>query len=299
MKHHFRVTMLLVGIFFVSQVIGLFIINGYIDHDGLKESGEISFSELPYDIERPEVDESYSFWYIVAAIFMGTILLLIIIKYKKVRIWKLWYFLSIVITLTVAFNSFLNELVAIGLALIIGYLKIFKPIVWLHNASELFIYGGLAAIFVPMMNLFSVVMLLILISFYDMYAVWKSKHMIKLAEFTVESKVFAGLSVPYEKSTGKVQAKPATSFSKKGRIKNAVLGGGDIGFPLMFAGVVLKTLLLEHSFAVAFLLSLIVPAVTTVALYILFVKGEKNKFYPAMPFLSIGCFVGYGIVWLI
>jgi len=30
-------------------------------------------------------------------------------------------------------------------------------------------------------------------------------------------------------------------------------------------------------------------------LFILLTKGEKNKFYPAMPFISAGCFVGYGI----
>ena len=27
--------------------------------------------------------------------------------------------------------------------------------------------------------------------------------------------------------------------------------------------------------------------------------GEQNKFYPAMPFLTMGCLVGYGIVYFI
>ena len=33
----------------------------------------------------------------------------------------------------------------------------------MHNVTELFIYGGLAAIFVPLFNLFSVIILLLLI----------------------------------------------------------------------------------------------------------------------------------------
>jgi len=300
MKHHIRVTLLLVGIFFLSQVIGLFfVINGYIDHGALEETGDVSFTALPYNVERPDVDQSTSFWYIISAILLGTVLLLLIIKFRKVRLWRLWYFLSIVITLTVAFNAFMDEVIAFILGIVIGFMKIYKPITWLHNASELFIYGGLAAIFVPMMNVFSAFMLLILISIYDMYAVWKSKHMIKLAEFTTESKVFAGLSVPYERSTGKIKSTPSASLTKKSKIKNAVLGGGDIGFPLLFAGAVLKVLMESHTLTLGFLKGLIIPAFTTVALYILFLKGEKNKFYPAMPFLSAGCFLGYGVLLII
>jgi presenilin-like A22 family membrane protease len=45
-----------------------------------------------------------------------------------------------------------------------------------------------------------------------MYAVWKSKHMVSLANFTAESKVFAGLLVPYDKSSGSIKNKPAKSL---------------------------------------------------------------------------------------
>ena len=177
-------------------------------------------------------------------------------------------------------------------------MKIFKPKVWLHNLSEIFIYGGLAAIFVPVMNVFSAFMLLLLISIYDMYAVWHSKHMIKLAEFTNETNVFAGLSIPYERSSGKLKGK-FTGKLVKSKIRNAILGGGDIGFPLLFAGTVLKTLVMTDVLYIAFLKTLIIPIFTAIALLMLFIKGNKNKFYPAMPFLSIGCLVGYGIILLL
>ena len=39
--------------------------------------------------------------------------------------------------------------------------------------------------------------LLVLISIYDMIAVWKSKHMITLAKFQLDTKSFAGLAMNY------------------------------------------------------------------------------------------------------
>jgi presenilin-like A22 family membrane protease len=306
MKHNLKVTLILVGVFFISQVIGLLVVDQYLDHKMLSETGEISFEEIPY-LERPPVEESNSFWYIFVAILFGTGILLLIIKFKKVRVWKAWYFLSVVITLTVALYGFSKIFgenngikIAFVLAILAAYFKIYKPNVWLHNITEVFIYGGLAAIFVPIMDIFSALMLLILISIYDMYAVWKSKHMVKLAEFTTESNVFAGLSIPYNKKTGKIEKKSVKKLiSKKGPVRNAILGGGDIGFPLLFAGVVMKGLMKDNIVLIGFLKALIIPIATSIALYILFTKGEKNKFYPAMPFLTAGCLVGYGMLWIL
>jgi presenilin-like A22 family membrane protease len=302
MKHTKKVTYILVGFFLISQFIGLVVVDRYLDHKTLDETGEIEYNDLPFDIERPPIEEGMSVWYIAGAIVIGTIILLIIIKFRGIRIWKTWYFLSVLITMTVALGGFFNQIVAIVLSALGAFYKIFRPKVWIHNVTELFIYGGLAAIFVPIMNLFSAVTLLILISIYDMYAVWKSKHMVKLAEFTTESRVFAGLSVPYDKKSGKISGsipKSSKLTSKKSRVRHAILGGGDIGFPLMFAGVVMKDIMLNNGLLIGFAKAMIIPVFTTIALYLLFVKGDKNKFYPAMPFLSAGCFVGYGVLLLV
>jgi presenilin-like A22 family membrane protease len=255
----------------------------------------LTYAQLPY-IERPIVEESTSFLYILSAILIGTLLVLLLIKYKKANIWRIWFFLAVFICLTVAFGAFVPARIAVLVGLVLAVLKVFRPSVVTHNFTEMFVYGGLAAIFVPIMNLFAVFMLLILISIYDMYAVWKSKHMVKLAKFVSDSKLFAGLSIPYKKPK-KVKGK-AKGVLKKGKVRVAILGGGDIGFPLMFSGVVMKGLILEN-FALGFLKSLIIPIFTTLALLWLLIHSQKDKFYPAMPFLSAGCFIGYGVVLLV
>lgn len=298
MKHTFKITLLLVFIFLAAQVIGLAVINGYIDHEATEEKGKVVFAELPYDIERPPVEEATSFIYIMIAILVGTSLVFLLIRFKKPIIWRIWFLLAVILTLAIAFSAFIPALIAFIIAVTLALWKVFKPNIFIHNATEVFIYGGLAAIFVPIMNMFAAFMLLILISVYDAIAVWKSKHMIKMAQFQTSSKVFAGLSIPYKR----VKAIPAKKFKKpkrKSGIKLAILGGGDIGFPLIFAGVVMKGIMLENTLTIGILKSLIIPVTTAIALFILLVKGKEDRFYPAMPFLSIGCFAGYLIVLLL
>ncbi|MBU4492958.1 MAG: hypothetical protein KKA61_01170, partial [Nanoarchaeota archaeon] len=101
------------------------------------------------------------------------------------------------------------------------------------------------------------------------------------------SRVFAGLSIPYKMP--KKEAKKKAGRVEK--IKTAILGGGDIAFPLIFAGVVMKN--------VGFLTSLIIPVFVSAALLILLIKSKKDRFYPAMPFLTMGCLVGYGFILLL
>ena len=304
MKHTFKVTVALVLFFFLAQFTGLLVVNHYIDHKKTIETKTVVMKPLPYGLERPEVkNQSASFIYITMAIFIGTILVLLLIKFNKPIIWKLWFFATVWLTLSIAFAAFLNSIVAAVLALILSLLKLYKPDVIIQNLSEIFIYGGLAAIFVPIINLFAAFMLLIVMSIYDYISVFKTKHMIKLASFQSRSKVFAGLLIPYEKGKVSVKfSKPELSKATevpKSKHSVAVLGGGDIGFTLIFAGVVMKGLMLEEAVLTSFLKTLIIPVFVSLALLMLLIKGQENKFYPAMPVLSLGCLAGYLIVWLV
>ncbi len=229
------------------------------------------FEELPYGIERPELKEKDSYLSILFAIIIATSLALVLLKYQALRLWKLWFFLSVFFTLMIAFNAFIAQLWALILALVFASLKTFRNSVVIHNFSELFIYGGLAVIFVPVINVLAMVVILVIISIYDYIAVYKTKHMVKMAKFQSKIKLFAGLMIPYGK-------------------KAAILGGGDLGFPLLFSGVLFKS----YGWG-----ALIVVLTSTLALGYLLVKSEKGKYYPAMPFLTVGILIGYVIVRLV
>ncbi|HLC74449.1 MAG TPA: presenilin family intramembrane aspartyl protease [Candidatus Nanoarchaeia archaeon] len=293
MKHNLKITLLLVSIFFLAQLIGLLIIQNYIDVQKSAETGQTAFEQLPLGIERPPVTADYSFIYITIAVLIGTVLLLLMMKFQLQLLWKVWYAFAITIALTIALNAFIPTTAAVIVSIAIAAWKVLRPNPIIHNLSELFIYGGLAVIFVPIMNIFSATMLLLLISIYDMYAVWKSKHMITLAKFQSKANIFAGFYVPYSLKTAHMPKAPKatkTDDAKADKIKSAVLGGGDIAFPLLFTGTVFTQL--------GFIPTIIIPITTALALLALLIKGKKNTFYPAMPFLTIGCLVGYGIILL-
>ena len=71
----------------------------------------------------------------------------------------------------------------------------------------------------------------------------------------------------------------------------AILGGGDIVFPIIAAGVMLKTLGIASA--------LLVALGATLGLAYLFFFAEKRKFYPAMPFITGGILAGILISYLI
>jgi len=261
MKHNLKIISILVILFLLAQLIGLFVVNVYLA------------KELPYDIKRPEFNETTSLFSIIVSIFIVTVLAMLLLRFNAVKLWKIWFFFGVWFALLISFAAFTSELFAAGLAFLSAFFKIVRPSAIIHNLTELFIYGGLAAIFVPLLNVWTMIVLLILISVYDGIAVWKTKHMIKLAKFQSRIKIFTGLLIPYEKD------------------KVAVLGGGDIGFSLFFAGVVMKSS--------GLLDALIVTLAVSIALLLLFLTAKKKKFYPAMPFLTAGALIGYLIVLII
>lgn len=292
MKHTFSITAVLLIAFLLAQFLGIAVLHNYIDADKSQESGQTEFKELPIG-ERPPMDEQTSYLPMIIIVLIGTVIMLALIKYNLQWVWKTWFLIAIFMTLFVAFNALIAPKIALFLALLLAIWRIFKPNFWVQNLTELFVYGGLAAIFVPVFNLWSISILLVLISIYDAYAVWKSKHMITLAQSQAKSKVFAGLLIPYgmkrkETSETSVAAKTAQKISGA---RTAILGGGDIGFPLLFAGTVLKELGLWQS--------LVIPFFALAGLAVLLFIAKEKKFYPAMPFISAGCFLGLLVVWII
>jgi presenilin-like A22 family membrane protease len=351
MKHDFKVTLILVFIFLVSQIAGLYIINQNLELNQDPKTGVLNESthELPAGMERPDVDEDFSWLFIFGAIIIGTIMVLILVRFKQKKLWKLWYLSAVVMCITISFSIFFGGLIAFICGIILGIWKVFRPNFYVHNLTEIFIYGGIAAIFVPIINIPSALGLLLIISIYDMIAVWQSKHMVKLAEFQTDSNVFAGLMIPYKQNDGKIltghevfsantsvkknhkqtklnhNAKLEKDLKKLDKIQhvekqvasNAILGGGDIGFPLIFAGVIMKEL--QHNMVlkfnetistigpevisqiktIVFFKTLVIPVIVSFSLLALLYYGKKGKFYPAMPFLSVGCLLGWLVVSLL
>ena len=304
MKHNYTVTIALIALFVLAQIFGLFLLSIDADISVNEETGErdVQFGDTAIG-DRPETTSIGVLVFLFIGVLIGTLLLLYLARTNRVNIWKAWFFLASWIAIALALNVFVElSIFAWLLALIITSARIYYPNIFTQNIAELLMYAGIAVFLIPMLDVAVMVVVLILISLYDMYAVWKSKHMVKMAKFTAESDLFPGLSLKYNRKTNKpTKSSNEIKMSKKTRkASTGILGGGDIVFPLLFTGTVMLSLINQgvEEF-IALQQALIITITSALALGTLLFLGQKQKFYPAMPFLSIGCFIGWGIVLLL
>jgi len=302
MKHNLKITSILLAMFILTQFIGLYVVNYYSSVKVIDGSVvEVSAPSLPFGLETPELKENKEFNQIFVSIIIAFIiaisLLFLLTKFKARFILKLWFFAVVVLALVISFMAVIPVIkyaliMALVIALPLAFIKIYGKNFLVHNVTELFIYPGIAAVFVPILNVWTIIALLIIISIYDMWAVWRSKIMQKMAKYQINKlKIFAGFFVPYvsKKMRSKIQKmkksmKKSELKKKKIKVNVAILGGGDVIFPIIAAGVMLKTLGLATA--------LFVIAGATIGLSCLFFFAQKKKFYPAMPFISAGIFAG-------
>jgi len=307
MKHSIKITFVLLAMFLLTQFIGIFVVSQYAPqtiHVTTPEGEIINATSynLPYGMDPPQdISPRSTLVSIIFAITIAVFIMFLLMKYNAEIFLRVWFFIVVTLAIGITFNSLLFNLIpypsilALILALPLAILKIFKRNLLVHNITELLIYPGIAAIFVPLLNIWTVIILLILISLYDMYAVWHSGFMQKMAKYQIEKlKVFGGFFVPYlgKKERQMLKQTPKSKLKeKKIKVNVAILGGGDVVFPIILAGVVLRSLGLIPALIVSFGAAL--------ALAVLFYISEKGKFYPAMPFITAGCFLGLVIAYLI
>lgn len=319
MKHTIKITIVLLAMFVITQFIGLAVQHADVFYMQAEINGTLQTVSNPYLswIQPPEIEtQQQSFSMLGSLIFafiVAITLLFFLTKFKIEFILKAWFFLVVVIALFLSIYAFeklapfvINPAwafyIPFAIALPLAYIKIYKKDFLIHNLTELFIYPGIAAVFVPILiwktapNLFlkilPIVILLIIISIYDMWAVWNSGIMQKMAKYQINKlNIFSGFFVPYV--SGKMRAKikkmkqtlkKSELKKKKIRVNVALLGGGDIIFPIITAGIMLKAFGLGPA--------LFVVAGATCGLAYLLLFSKKKKFYPAMPFITAGIFLG-------
>jgi presenilin-like A22 family membrane protease len=308
-KHNLKITLLILGMFIIAQLIGIYVIHFYLG-DGIK---------LPYGFDNTVPENianspAVSVSFLTSLVFSFVIAIVLVLLLMRIRsLWfiKAWFFVVIAIALGISLNVIISQaglayasFFSLALGILLAYLKMFERNMITHNLTELLIYPGIAAIFVSFLNMWTVIILLVLISVYDIWAVWHSKIMQKMAKFQIESiGVFGGFFVPYASKNIREKIKllklkyknkeiPKSAIKKnKIKIGLAILGGGDIIFPAIAAGVFLKTF---NSIPGA----LIVAGFASLALFFLLMFGKKKKFYPAMPFLTAGILLGMLIAWI-
>jgi presenilin-like A22 family membrane protease len=288
MKHTIKITGLIIGMFLLAQMLGLLVAHLY------------SGNTLPYGLSQPENASPVAILiqFIISLCFV-ILIVFGLMRLKAEKIFRIWFFIVILLALGVTFTAFLKSvpyasIISLVIALPLVYYKIIKHNILVHNITEMLIYPGIAALFIPLLSVWTAVILLLIISGYDMYAVWHSGIMQKMAKYQIQKvRIFAGFLVPYLAPAQRKLLEKAHSRAslKKVRVSVAMLGGGDVVFPIILAGVVLMSR--------GLIPALLITLFATLGLSILLYYSQKGKFYPAMPFITLGCLLGLFIQWFI
>jgi presenilin-like A22 family membrane protease len=281
--------------FVVTQFIGLYVVNHYSTGD----------NPLPYGMGIDKVESEGDYYNsllpsIVIAFIFAILIFVFLTRFKLAVVMRLWFFAVVMLALGITLNSFFPNVpnfsfIALIFVFPLALVKTFRRNLVVHNFTELFIYPGIAAVFVPLLNIWTMIALLVLISIYDMWAVWHSGIMQKMAKYQInELKVFGGFFVPYisRKLKEKLRKIPEHKIKdKKIKAEVAILGGGDVVFPIIASGVMLLT------FGILGAIFTIFGALLGLS-YLLF-AAKKKKYYPAMPFISAGIFLAMIVSWIL
>jgi presenilin-like A22 family membrane protease len=178
--------------FIVTQFIGLYVVNYYSPTKVVNnvQLNVTSPNQLPYGLEPPPQSEQINVWqtllYIIPAFVIAISLFFFLTKFKAAFVLKGWFFIVVIIALSTSIIAFFPSstlifiLISLAIAIPLAFFKIYKQNFLIHNLTELFIYPGIAAIFVALLSesgnsntsIYAIIALLILISIYDLWAVW-------------------------------------------------------------------------------------------------------------------------------
>jgi presenilin-like A22 family membrane protease len=249
-------------------------------------------------IAVPQVSTGFAVLYFLGAVVvMGIILSLIPISILRLVLKALFAFLYSW-GVFVFLGLYLPVIAAMLVATALGLIWFFQPRIWLHNLLLIFSLVSLGATLGPLFSPWAVSLLLGILSIYDLVAVG-SGYMIWMVKQLALSETLPAFLIPRRLISWNMTFKEAgvtNLLNDEPRHRElSVLGGGDLGLPLV--------LITSVYFTYGFLSALIVAVFSFIGLffaYFIQIYILKGKPLPALPPISLVSFIGFLIaLWVI
>lgn len=219
----------------------------------------------------------------VAAFLIATAFFFIFLKFlKRATFFKILFLFLIVAGSKVAFSAFFNNAISSILTVGVVLLWVALPYVTVHNFVILMTISGISASIGLGLRPGMVIIILAVLSLYDVIAVYKTKHMVTMFNKLLEKGVIMSIVVP------------KTQAARKGKVKDVrpgggfmLLGTGDIAFPLIFA---ISALSISFKASIFIILgSLVGVAVVNQLL----VSQSERRAIPALPPIALFSILGF------
>jgi len=230
-----------------------------------------------------------SFWQFVLSFFVVTVLILAFVYFIKLKKPKkiIYKFIFIFVTFwgtNFYLEAFLKEPLPLFLTILLLFWWYKKPTVLNQDILMIIAIAGVSTYLGLSIDSQTILLLLTIFSLYDFIAVYKTKHMIKMAKEMVEHQAVLGIILPKniaQFKEGLEKIKLGSDF--------LVLGSGDIVFPLLFSISLLTT-----SFSDAIIVAVFSLIGLFVGFYV-FISQKTINPLPALPPIAFFSIVGFFI----
>lgn len=236
---------------------------------------------------------SISFWQFIFYFIIGTSLIFLIsvsVRFEKEKgiIFKALFILATAWGALIFLSVWMSDILALIFTGMLIWWWFKKSSIISHNLSVILGMAGVGSAVGLGFDPLIVVGLLVIFSIYDWIAVYKTKHMIKIAKEMIKSRAILGLIVPQKISDFMAELKEVKPGGKF-----LILGGGDVIFPLLFCVSLIPSGILN---------SLIVAIFAFIGLlfsFWIFASQKIRRPIPALPPIALFSIIGFLITRLI
>jgi len=279
---------MLMGLFFVI-IIGLALLFTYI------------FNKANINMEAFEnPNDPLNIVYILVIMFVFTIAILVIAKYWKAKVIKFLIlgaigyttFFLIYPLLGLIIPEVLSLVLSIILSIALVWILVKYPEWYVIDLCGVIVGAGAIAIFGISLGVWLVLILLIILAIYDAISVYKTKHMIDLADTVMDLKLPVLLVVPKIRHYSLIkETKRLKEKLKEGEERDAFfMGLGDIVMPgILVVAAYFNSNNISNGLALAF--SVLIGTLVGFAILMTFVM--KGKPQAGLPCLCGGAIIAY------
>lgn len=176
-----------------------------------------------------------------------------------------------------------DPLIAFAAAFVPVILRFTVPLIWVHNIAIILSLAGIGGVFGMNFQPRDAIFVIGVLAIYDVIAVYFTKHMVTMAKKMSKTGAMFAIIIPkeisnYNKKVTQVRA------GKKGFM---MLGGGDLGIPLILAASVASSSAFHALLVAEF------AALGLIAVHVIYISQKKSKPIPALPPIAAGALVGY------
>jgi presenilin-like A22 family membrane protease len=243
------------------------------------------------EITPPEVSAGFPLIYFFVAVAVIGVGLFVVPRLALKVVLKAVFCLLFCWGVFVALGFSLPWPVALAIAVVAALLWLFIPKIWLHDLLLLVALASVGTVFGVFLAPWTAILFLLVLSVYDILAVRFGYMMWMLKSLSVSDTPPAFI-IPGTIPAWNMDVRESRIFDEESERDFSVLGGGDIGFPLI--------LIVSVFFAHGFTRALVVGGFSLLGLaaaYWVQSKLLKGRPTPALPPITLLCIIGYLIVY--